>query len=104
MSVEIKLVEFLSNTLLSLNAVITKAILGAMKTTISIPDSIFKAAESLASSLGVSRSELFTHAVAEFIETERCKYIISQLNKVYSNNQSTLSEDLATMQHKTVMI
>ena len=73
-----------------------------MKTAISIPDPIFEAAESLASSLGVSRSELFTRAVAEFIEIEKYKNVTSQLNKVYSNNPSALSKDLAVMQHESI--
>ncbi len=73
-----------------------------MKTAISIPDPIFEAAESLASSLGVSRSELFTRAVAEFIEAEKYKSVTSRLNKVYSNNQATLPEGLVAMQHESI--
>ena len=73
-----------------------------MKTAISIPDPIFEAAESLASSLGVSRSELFTRAVAEFIEVEKYKNVTSRLNKVYANNQATLPEGLAAMQRESI--
>jgi metal-responsive CopG/Arc/MetJ family transcriptional regulator len=73
-----------------------------MKTAISIPDPIFEAAESLASSMGVSRSELFTRAVAEFIEAEKYKNVTSRLNKVYANNQAALPESLAAMQHKSI--
>ena len=73
-----------------------------MKTAISIPDPIFEAAESLASSLGVSRSELFTRAVAEFIEVEKYKNVTSRLNKVYANNQAILPEGLAVMQRESI--
>ena len=81
---------------------ITQVILNNMKTAISIPDPIFEAAESLASSLGLSRSELFTRAVTEFIETEKYKNVTAQLNKVYSKNQNTLSKDLTAMQHESI--
>ena len=37
-----------------------------MKTAVTIPDPVFKAAEKLAKRLGVSRSELYARAVAEF--------------------------------------
>ena len=37
-----------------------------------------------------------------FDEVEKYKNVTLQLNKVYSNNQSTLSEDLAAMQHKSI--
>ena len=38
-----------------------------MKTTISLPDDLFFAAEALAAKLGVSRSEIYALAVAEFV-------------------------------------
>jgi Ribbon-helix-helix protein, copG family len=39
-----------------------------MKTAISIPDEIFEQAERAAKRLGLSRSELFTKAVKEFLD------------------------------------
>jgi predicted transcriptional regulator len=38
-----------------------------VKTAISISDEIFNKAEELAESLGISRSELYTQAIANFI-------------------------------------
>lgn len=38
-----------------------------MKTAISLPDSIFKEAESLTKKLGVSRSELYTKALKAYL-------------------------------------
>ena len=68
-----------------------------MKTAIFVPDPIFEAAESLASGLGVSRSELFTRAVVEFIEVEKYKNVTSQLNKIYAEGDNRLSEGLAAI-------
>ena len=59
-----------------------------MKTAISIPDPIFEAAESLASNLGMSRSEIFTKAMIEFIEVQRYKNVTTRLNAVYAQEQS----------------
>lgn len=73
-----------------------------MKTAISIPDPIFEAAESLASSLGISRSELFTKAMADFIEQEKYKNVTAMLNEVYAQNQSALPADLLTAQRKSI--
>lgn len=55
-----------------------------MKTAISIPDPIFEAAESLASNLGMSRSEIFTKAMIEFIEVQKHKNVTTRLNAVYA--------------------
>lgn len=73
-----------------------------MKTAISIPDPIFEAAESLASSLGISRSELFTKAVADFIKQEKYKNVTARLNEVYAQNPGTLPADLLVAQRKVV--
>ena len=42
-----------------------------MKTFISVPDSLFDVAEELARRTGLTRSELYTRALAEYVE-ERC--------------------------------
>jgi metal-responsive CopG/Arc/MetJ family transcriptional regulator len=42
-----------------------------MKTAISVPDSVFEAAEQLAHRLGLSRSELYAKAVEEFISAHK---------------------------------
>jgi metal-responsive CopG/Arc/MetJ family transcriptional regulator len=38
-----------------------------MKTAISLPDSIFEAAEKLAKRFGISRSQLYANAVTEYL-------------------------------------
>lgn len=67
-----------------------------------MPDNILGAAESLASILGISRNELFTRAVVEFIEVEKYKNVTAQLNRVYSKSQSTLLPNLAAMQYEVI--
>lgn len=56
-----------------------------MKTAISLPDALFESAESLAHHLGVSRSELFANAVAEFIAQHDESLVTERLNAVYSD-------------------
>lgn len=73
-----------------------------MKTAISIPDPIFEAAESLAANLGISRSELFTKAVADFIEQQKYKSVTAQLNAVYANETAALDPETAKMQYDSI--
>ncbi|MCH7787794.1 MAG: ribbon-helix-helix domain-containing protein [Chloroflexi bacterium] len=69
-----------------------------MKTAISIPDSVFQAAESLAKRLGISRSELFRKAVEAYIETHKHDRVREALDDVYAEESSSLDEALAQMQ------
>ena len=55
-----------------------------MKTAISIPDSLFTAAEQLAKRLGISRSELYQRAVSLFIKANKNTGITEALNDVYA--------------------
>jgi metal-responsive CopG/Arc/MetJ family transcriptional regulator len=73
-----------------------------MKTAISIPDPVFEEAESLASDLGISRSELFTKAIASFIESQKYKSVTAQLNAVYSRENAILDEGIAKMQYESI--
>ena len=59
-----------------------------MKTAISIPDSLFKAAEQLAERLGVSRSELFQIAMAKLLADHEGGATTEALNKVYGQDPS----------------
>ncbi len=73
-----------------------------MKTAISIPDSIFAKAEDCAERLGMSRSELFTRAVAAFIEEHGREGLTTLLDRVYSRERSLLDEGLAAIQAASV--
>jgi metal-responsive CopG/Arc/MetJ family transcriptional regulator len=57
-----------------------------MKTAISLPDPLFKSADSLARRLGVSRSELFANAVAAFIAQHDRARLTERLNAVYGDS------------------
>lgn len=54
-----------------------------MKTAISIPDPLFKAADQLAASLGISRSQLFQRALRLLLEKHEGADITAALDKVY---------------------
>ena len=69
-----------------------------MKTAISIPDPVFEAADELAERLGLSRSALYSQAVAEFLERHRSDGVTAKLNEVYSSTSSELDPVLAAMQ------
>ena len=73
-----------------------------MRTAISIPDRIFQSAEILAHQLKISRSELFTKAMSEYLEAHKCQDVTESLNQVYANFSSKLDKELALMQLNSV--
>ena len=73
-----------------------------MKTAISIPDNIFLAADQYAKSQGVSRSQLYTKAVAQFLEQHMSDQITKQLDGVYSSEPAKLNKTLAIMQFASI--
>jgi metal-responsive CopG/Arc/MetJ family transcriptional regulator len=54
-----------------------------MKTAISIPDDLFRAADRAAKRLGLSRSELVQRALAAFLERHNDALVTDALNEVY---------------------
>ena len=62
-----------------------------MKTAISIPEEIFISAEKLAKDLRISRSELYSQAVREFIKENRFNGVTEKLNKIYGRESSALN-------------
>ena len=73
-----------------------------MKTAISIPNETFDAAEHFASSTGMSRSELYTKAVLEYLNKYKYLDITEALNRVYSEHESNLDDQLHSMQVKSL--
>lgn len=73
-----------------------------MKTAISIPDELFRTADALAAELGVSRSELYRNAVAEYVAKRRDKDITARLNEVYREAPSRLAPDIRRAQGRSV--
>jgi hypothetical protein len=53
-----------------------------MKTAISIPNPVFEAAEQLARRLGKSRSQLYTEAVAQYVEQHPSADVTKRLNEI----------------------
>lgn len=70
----------------------------AMKTAVSIPDRLFDAADQVAERLGVSRSQLYAKALADYVARHRDDQVTEALNRVYANRSSTLDPVLAAMQ------
>ena len=75
-----------------------------MKTAISIPDSIFQAAERFAKQLGISRSELFQRAVKAFLQDHRQDEVTEVLNKVYGQGRERAELDPILKQLQEVSI
>jgi metal-responsive CopG/Arc/MetJ family transcriptional regulator len=53
-----------------------------MKIAVSIPDDVFAEAESLAQRLKTSRSELYSHALTEFVGHHAPERVTEQMNQV----------------------
>ena len=66
-----------------------------MKTAVSIPDPVFRNAEQLAKKMKVSRSRLYSVAVADFVKRYRAADVTDQLNAVYRDSASSLDETVA---------
>jgi metal-responsive CopG/Arc/MetJ family transcriptional regulator len=73
-----------------------------MKTAISIPDKVFRSADALAKRLGISRSELYTSAIAEFLSKHQGRHITAHLDAVYTEEDSSLSPELIKLQVKSL--
>jgi metal-responsive CopG/Arc/MetJ family transcriptional regulator len=73
-----------------------------MKTAISIPDKLFKAADQYAKSHGVSRSQLYAKAVALFLEQHPSDHITRQLDEIYSTESAKLDDAVSTMQFSSI--
>ena len=73
-----------------------------MKTAISIPDPIFQAAETFAGRFGISRSELYAKAVAEYMASRKYVDVTEQLDKVYTGESSSLEDGVHSMQMKSI--
>lgn len=73
-----------------------------VKTAISIPDPIYASAEQLAKRLGVSRSELYSTAIAQYVAAHREQDITEQLDNVYKDIDSTLDPIIARLQSSSL--
>jgi predicted transcriptional regulator len=73
-----------------------------MKVAISLPDTVFEAAERLARRLKKPRSSLYAQAVARFVETHQTQTVTERLNAVHAKIPIRLDPALAAAQLGTV--
>ena len=73
-----------------------------MKTAISVPDPVFNQADRLAKRLLMSRSELYTRAVEEYIDEHRRSRVKEKLDELYAVEHSGLDPALLNAQAASV--
>ena len=73
-----------------------------MKTAVSLPDEVFEAAEDLAQEMGVSRSSLYSRAIAEFVNRHGRDEVRERLDQVYGDSGGGLDPRLAELQRLTI--
>jgi len=72
-----------------------------VKTAVSIPDPVFAAADRLARSLGISRSELYARALERFLDSEDDD-TTARLDALYAEEPSAVDGDLARAQRRAL--
>jgi metal-responsive CopG/Arc/MetJ family transcriptional regulator len=73
-----------------------------MKTAISLSDQLYRAGDRLAKRLGVSRSELYARALAEFVAKHQDDRITQRLNAVYAVEDGRLDPAFAKAQSEAL--
>lgn len=73
-----------------------------MKTAISLPDDLFKAADALAGRLGLSRSRLYASALEDFIQRHQARRVSEKLDAVYAVESSELDPSVRKAQRRTL--
>ena len=73
-----------------------------MKTAISLPDELFESADAFAQRLGISRSQLFATALAEYLAKHQTRKLTDRLNAVYVAEPSHLDPALHRAQRRSL--
>lgn len=73
-----------------------------MKTAVSVPDPVFASADALARRLGISRSQLYATAVAEYVAKFQATRVTERLDAVYGREGSRLESRLARAQGRVL--
>ena len=73
-----------------------------MKTAVSIPDKIFRSADSLAKRLGMSRSQLYATALADFLSRRHNQQVKERLDTIYGEEESALEPSAIKLQVKSL--
>ena len=81
---------------------ITRVILSIVKTAISIPDPLFRAADRLAKRLGIARSHLYSRAIERYVSEAQQRNVTALLNEVYEQETSELDSVLAALQSASI--
>jgi len=68
----------------------------------SIPDKVFRSADSLAKRLGVSRSQLYAMAMAEFLSRHQGRQVTARLDQIYQEEDSSMAPELIKAQLKSL--
>ncbi|KAF0220743.1 MAG: hypothetical protein FD174_1067 [Geobacteraceae bacterium] len=78
----------------------------AIKTAISIEKSLFDQADKIARTMKVSRSRLFVIALQDFIEHQKNKELLAQINAAYSDEPDATEQALrrkTRRQHRRIV-
>jgi len=73
-----------------------------MKVAVSIPDSIFEAAERLAKQRNIPRSQVFAEALSAYLELRNSESITALLNEIYDQELSSVDVALTTAQFESI--
>ena len=73
-----------------------------MKTAVSMPDDLCRLAEATARRLRVSRSALYSKAIAEFLKGQSGNAVTERLNVVYSRRPAKVDSGLHRAQLKSL--
>jgi metal-responsive CopG/Arc/MetJ family transcriptional regulator len=73
-----------------------------MKIAISIPDKLFRSADALAKRQGISRSQLYSTAISEYLSRHQGKQVTEKLNSIYPEEDSSLPPSLTLLQSKSL--
>lgn len=73
-----------------------------MKVAVSVPNVVFDAADRLAADLRVSRSQLYSQALAAYLESQGGAAVTARLNAVYDGTMESLDPAWASAQSAAV--
>jgi hypothetical protein len=73
-----------------------------VKTAVSIPGPVFRAAESLAKKLGIPRSRLYSRALERYVSDAQERDVTALLNQVYGEEKAALDPALAALQGASI--
>jgi metal-responsive CopG/Arc/MetJ family transcriptional regulator len=73
-----------------------------VKTAISLPDGLYRLAETAARRLQVSRSQFYAAAIAEYLERRQSESVTKRLDEIYSGTRARLDPALERAQTKSL--